>query len=267
MNPLLAHAGDAHFFSMEHVHVMLNHLPIIGLAMAILALALALMHHSRKAEIVALILVFVAAASAWPVNLTGERAYKTVRTLTDEDGAVWLDAHMDRAEKAAPAFYVLALLAAAALVVPHKWPRTTRPIAIATLVLAGACAGAGGWIALAGGAIRHPEFRTGPPPTDEQAAHQHGEEKDHHGAEKPAAQPPPAPEQTSTQPADPTRAQVEASRMQLEASRAQLEASRKLLEATPASPAQPAAAGATPPPQKPGTSPAPKTADGHQHKH
>jgi hypothetical protein len=107
---LLAHAGEAHFLSMEHIHVLLNHLPVIGLAMGILALALALMHHSRKAEMVALILVLVAAASAWPVNFTGQRAYKTVRGITDDDGTAWLDSHKERAEKTAPAFYVLAVL-------------------------------------------------------------------------------------------------------------------------------------------------------------
>jgi uncharacterized membrane protein YoaK (UPF0700 family) len=146
--------------------VLLNHFPVIGLAMAILALALALMHHSRKTEIVALILVFVAAASAWPVTFTGQRAYRTVRAITDDDGTAWLDEHMERAEKAAPAFYLLAMLSAAALLAPHKWPRTSRPLAIATLALALVCEGAGGWIALAGGQIRHPEFRSGQPPSE-----------------------------------------------------------------------------------------------------
>ena len=173
MTPLLANAGEAHFFSMEHVHVLINHLPVIGLAMAILALALALMHHSRKTEIVALILVFVAAASAWPVNFTGQRAYKAVREITDEGGTAWLDEHMERAEKAAPVFYVLALLAAAALVAPHKWPRSGRPLAIATLALGVLCEGAGGWIALAGGQIRHPEFRTESPPAEPTEHHTH----------------------------------------------------------------------------------------------
>ena len=43
MQPLPAHAREAHFFSMEHLHVIIKHLPIIGLAMAILALALAVL--------------------------------------------------------------------------------------------------------------------------------------------------------------------------------------------------------------------------------
>jgi hypothetical protein len=159
---------------MVHVHVLLNHLPVIGLGMAILALVLGLLMRSRAAQIVSLVLVFVSAASAWPVNFTGQRAYETVRGMTDDPGTDWLDAHMERAEKAAPAFYLLAALAAAALLAPRKWPRAALPLAVATLALAVLCAGASGWIALAGGQIRHPEFRTGPPPsTAEAVPHTH----------------------------------------------------------------------------------------------
>ena len=158
----------AQFFSMEHVHVLLNHFPIIGLAMGILALALSLAMRSRPAQIVALMLVFLSAASAWPVYFTGERAYKPMRAVVDEDGVDLLDMHMDHAEKAEPAFYGLAVLAAAALLAPRKWPRSTLPLTVATLALAVLCEIASGWIALAGGQIRHPEFRPGfSPPTAE----------------------------------------------------------------------------------------------------
>ena len=156
-----------------YLHVLLNHLPVTGLAMGILALGLALKHHSRKAEMVALIVVFVAAASAWPVVYTGQHAYKAVRGITDDDGTDWLDTHMERAEKVAPAFYLLALITAAALIAPHKWPRTTRPLAVATILLALVCEGAGGWIALAGGRIRHPEFRGQTPPSEPFEHHTH----------------------------------------------------------------------------------------------
>jgi hypothetical protein len=156
---------------MEHVHVLLNHLPVIGLALGILALVLALLLRSRPAQIVALVLVLVSAASAWPVNFTGQRAYEPMRGVVDDAGADWLDAHMDRAEKAAPAFYALALLAIAALAAPRKWPRSALPLAWATLALALLCEGASGWIALAGGQIRHPEFRTEAAPASEPTEH------------------------------------------------------------------------------------------------
>lgn len=156
---LLAHEGAAHFFSMEHILLLLNHLPIVGLAMGILALALAM--------------VFVTAASTWPVNFTGQGACKTVRAMTDDDGTDWLDAHMERAEKAAPAFYALAVLTALALFAPRKWPRASLPLTVATLALAVACEGASGWIALAGGRVRHPEFQSEPPPSEPSKPHTH----------------------------------------------------------------------------------------------
>ena len=164
----------------EHLHVLLNHLPIIGLAMGLLALALALLLRSRPAQIVALVLVLIAAASAWPVNLTGQRAYDTMHEQVDKPSLALLDTHMERAEKVAPAFYALALLAAAALAAPRKWPRSTFPLAIATLSLGALCMGASGWIGDAGGKIRHSEFRTEQPPasappasTKEAAHHSH----------------------------------------------------------------------------------------------
>lgn len=151
---------DPSFFSAEHVHVLLNHLPVIGLAMAVLAMIIALLLRSRSAQVVSLAMIFVAALSAWPVTFTGQRSYKTVRGIADDEGVAWLDEHKERAEKTAPVFYILASLAAAALLAPRKWPRCATPLALATLLLAVACEVASGWIALAGGQIRHPEFRS-----------------------------------------------------------------------------------------------------------
>jgi disulfide bond formation protein DsbB len=64
-------------------------------------------------------------------------------------------------------FYALALVAAAAIFAPKKWPKTGRPLAIATLILAIISLGAGFYIAHAGGKIRHREFRNIPPPQTE----------------------------------------------------------------------------------------------------
>jgi hypothetical protein len=44
---------------------------------------------------------------------------------------------------------------------------------MATLALAVLCEGASGWVALAGGQIRHPEFRNGPPPAELTEPHAH----------------------------------------------------------------------------------------------
>ena len=128
---------------------------------------------NRPAQILALGLVCIASVSLWLVNYTGHEAFEQLRTLVDEPGADWMDAHLDRAESAKWAFYALAALAAAAALVPLRWPRAAFPITIAAFVLGVICIGLSGWIAKAGGPIRHSEFRFGAAPSTEQTAHEH----------------------------------------------------------------------------------------------
>jgi hypothetical protein len=149
----------------EYIHVVLNHLPIYGTILAALALAISLILRSRAAQITALILTLIAGASAYPVFVTGQRAYKTIRNQSDDAGADWLDEHMDRAEKTIGAFYFLAALGAATLLLPIKWPKSAFPLAVLTLVAAILCSGIAVYIAQPGGRVRHPEFRPSETPT------------------------------------------------------------------------------------------------------
>jgi len=148
----------------EYIHVVLNHLPIYGTMLGALALAISLILRSRAAQITALILTLIAGASAYPVFVTGQRAYKTIRNQSDDAGADWLDEHMDRAEKTIGVFYFLAALAIAGLLVPIKWPKSAFPLAALILVVAILCSGIAVYIAQPGGRVRHPEFRTSDTP-------------------------------------------------------------------------------------------------------
>jgi hypothetical protein len=84
--------------------------------------------------------------------------------MTDEAGERWLDEHQDRGEDLIWIFYALAILSAAAIVLPIKWPKSSAPLLITVIVLGAVTLGAGGYIAYAGGKIRHREFRNEPPP-------------------------------------------------------------------------------------------------------
>ena len=143
----------------EYIHVVLNHLVIYGTMLGALALAVALILRSRAAQITALIITLIAGGSAYPVLVSGQRAYKVVRNSSDDAGQEALDEHMDRAEKTISLFYLLALLSLTALLVPVKWPKTGPPLAAATLVLALVCFSLSLYIAQEGGRVRHPEFR------------------------------------------------------------------------------------------------------------
>jgi glucan phosphoethanolaminetransferase (alkaline phosphatase superfamily) len=154
----------------EYVHVLLNPLPVYGLLISWIALIAALISKSRRAHIVTLILVFVSSISAWPVYEFGEEGYDRVLAMTDDDGHAWLDEHQARAQKLIYVFYALAVLSAAAIVVPLRWPKSSVPLALAVVVLGAAVLGSGCYIAYAGGKIRHREFRNEPaPPIKSQA--------------------------------------------------------------------------------------------------
>src|SRR5262249_1475919 len=148
----------------EYIHVLLNPLPIYGLAMGLLALIIAFFLKSRRAQVVSLIIVFIAAGSAWPVYEFGEQGYDRVLSMADEPGQAWLEEHQSRAEALMYLFYALAILAAAAVAVPIKWPRSAVLLAVAVILVGAVTLGIGGYIAYAGGKIRHREFRNVPPP-------------------------------------------------------------------------------------------------------
>jgi hypothetical protein len=143
----------------EYIHVVLNHLVIYGTILGAVALAISLILRSRAAQITALVITFIAAGSAYPVLVSGQRAYKPVRDMADDAAQEALDEHMDRAEKTINVFYLLALISLAALLVPIKSPKLGPPLAAVTLALALLCFGLSLYIAQQGGRIRHPEFR------------------------------------------------------------------------------------------------------------
>jgi hypothetical protein len=147
----------------EYIHVVLNHLVIYGTILGAIALSVSLILRSRATQMTALIITLIAAASSYPVLVSGQRAYKTIRNTADDAGAEALDEHMDRAEKNIGFFYTLAVLALAGILVPLKWPRTGPPLAAVTLILALVCFGLSLYIAQEGGRVRHPEFRPGEP--------------------------------------------------------------------------------------------------------
>jgi hypothetical protein len=148
----------------EYIHVLINPLPVYGLGLGLVGLIIALLLRSRPAKIATLTIVLISSASAWPAYEFGEQAYDRVLSMADDDGRAWLDAHKDRAEDLIWAFYALALLTAIAIGAPVKWPKSSVILAIIVLLFGAVCLGIGGYIAYAGGKIRHREFRNEHPP-------------------------------------------------------------------------------------------------------
>jgi len=148
----------------EYIHVLINPLPVYGLAAGLIGLIIAIFQRSRRATIAALVIVLISGASAWPVYELGQQAYDRVLSMADNDGQAWLAEHALRAHNLVWIFYALALLSALGLVLPMKWPRSSIWFATIVLVVGAICLGAGGYISYAGGRVRHREFRLEPPP-------------------------------------------------------------------------------------------------------
>jgi hypothetical protein len=148
----------------EYIHVLLNPLPIYGLAAGLFVLAFAWAAHSRSGQAIALVLIVLTAASAWPVAYFGHAAYDRVYSMSGGAAQKWLNWHENLADRIVWAYYAAAAVAAAALAALWKFPSLHR-IALALTLAAGLVAmGFGAFLGFVGGKIRHSEFRNGPPP-------------------------------------------------------------------------------------------------------
>jgi hypothetical protein len=148
----------------EYVHVLLNPIPVYGLLVAWIGLVISFFLKSRRAQVATLVLVLLTAGSAWPVFEFGEQGYDRVLAMSDDDGQAWLDEHQARADKVIYVFYALAVVSAAAIIVPLRWPKSSPALALAVILLGAGALGCGTYIAYAGGKVRHREFRNEPAP-------------------------------------------------------------------------------------------------------
>ncbi|MFZ2277063.1 MAG: hypothetical protein WAW39_04650 [Prosthecobacter sp.] len=142
-----------------HLHLLTNHMPIFITLSGLLALGLALLWKNAPARRIALVLLLVGTVGGLMTYWLGQQAYKPVRGLADEVGQDWLDLHMERAEQMIWLFWLAVITAAGALVTAWRKVRFELPLTLTAGALAAASLAVSGWIADAGGKIRHSEIR------------------------------------------------------------------------------------------------------------
>lgn len=145
-------------------HVLLNHLPITGLALAAVALAWGVFEDRWSSIAFGLSLCLVSSGSAVLVMQSGDAAYPYLFERLDGHGQAWLDHHVFLADRFGRLLPVNALLAAVALGIGARRLVWRRRLAIAVLATTTASLIAASIIAEAGGKVRHDEFRTSNPP-------------------------------------------------------------------------------------------------------
>ncbi|MGZ8379040.1 MAG: DUF2231 domain-containing protein [Gemmatirosa sp.] len=145
-------------YSLAHLHLLLNHLPIIVTGLGLLLLAVAVARRRDELARVALAFFVGGGLSALPTYLTGEPAEETVENLPGVTEAI-IERHEDAALVAAILVGALGAFALWAL-----W-RYRRPGALpgwvvrVALVAAVVGSGAMAWTGLLGGEVRHTEIR------------------------------------------------------------------------------------------------------------
>ena len=140
-----------------HLHLLLNHLPVIGSVLGVLLLSIALARRSDELGKVALGLFALLAAASVVVFFTGEPAEKLVEKLPGFSEAL-TERHEDVALIAVVVMGLTGLFCLITLAVFRKRPLAgwVTPVA---LVASLGTAGIMGYTANLGGQIRHTELR------------------------------------------------------------------------------------------------------------
>ncbi|MBI4025992.1 MAG: hypothetical protein HY360_13485 [Verrucomicrobia bacterium] len=143
----------------EYIHVLLNHLPLTGLAVAALVLLAGMLLRRHAVMLLGLALVGLLSASALPVVKTGEKGYDRVLAMSDAEGREALEHHARLAKTWVKLYYVTSGIALLGIGAAWRWPRTLMTISLAVFFLALISLWQGKEIAEKGGEIRHREFR------------------------------------------------------------------------------------------------------------
>ncbi len=142
-----------------HIHLLLNHVPVLGVIFGFLLLAYAFIKKDRGLQQVSLSVFVITALLSVAVYLTGEPAEETVEHLPGVS-----EMSIERHEEAA----LIAMVGAAALgaialggILASRWSKAIAKTLVAVALLGSLIvSGMMAWTANLGGQIRHSEIRS-----------------------------------------------------------------------------------------------------------
>jgi hypothetical protein len=146
-----------------HLHVLVNHIPIIGLPIVTLLLAWGLARREDAVMRAALLLTVLVAIGTWYTDFTGDDAKHDIRNNSWYNRAV-VQRHEHAGDNANIAGIAAGVLAIGALILARGGKPVRRSAAAAVLVVLIVASGLAGWAGYQGGKIRHDEFGLTPPP-------------------------------------------------------------------------------------------------------
>lgn len=140
-----------------YLHLLLNHLPVIGTIFGLLLLLFALLRKSEEVKRVALGVFIFAALAAVPTYLTGEPAEKVAEHLPSVTEAL-IESHEEAALFALISIGVTGLVSLVGLFLARRAEKLPQWLIVALLALALLSSGLLGWTANLGGQFGIPKF-------------------------------------------------------------------------------------------------------------
>lgn len=143
-----------------HLHLLLNHVPVIGSVAALLLLAFGMVRRSEEVTTLGLVSVVVVALFGAAAFFTGRAGEEVVEHLPGISRQL-VHTHEEASEIA---FIILGVAGAAGLITVfllHARHRLSRALLVITLLLEIGGTGMVAYAASLGGQIRHPEARPG----------------------------------------------------------------------------------------------------------
>lgn len=141
-----------------HLHLMLNHVPVLAIPFGIAVLAWGMWRQHPEFARLGLIVFLFSAVATIPTYATGEPAEDAIASLA---GAIepFVEAHEEAAFASLALGSVLGVLSLVGLWRGRGAAALSRPVTAASLALALVTAGSLGYTANLGGQIRHTELR------------------------------------------------------------------------------------------------------------
>ena len=146
--------------SAAHVHLLLNHIPILGTIGGLLLLGYGMIRKSEDVKRASLFAFTITALVTIPVYLTGDGTAQIVGNLPGVSTAI-IAQHDTAATFTIVAIEILGIVSLLSLWLSRRSPEIKRKLVFAVLVLAIIASGLGAWTGNLGGQIRHTEVRSG----------------------------------------------------------------------------------------------------------
>ena len=142
-----------------HLHLILNHFPIIGSAIAIFVLMIGFLKKSDEIRKVSALILVLTALITIPVFLTGDKAQEKIEGNYEDVDEEFIESHEEFALYSFIAMDITGAFALVALILYRKPKLLPVSLAGLLLIMLLIVNGMMTWTANLGGKIHHPEIR------------------------------------------------------------------------------------------------------------